>query len=95
MKPKKIEQPVEQPSEKLFAFPITRRAGYIRRVADRMIAKDTSTGSELVMTNEMLKIRRLMKERGFDEAAVLRQLASFEGAVKALIWSEIFPELGA
>lgn len=37
MKPKKIEQPVEQPSAKLFAFPITRRAGYKRRAVTRLL----------------------------------------------------------
>ena len=73
------------PSAEILAFPLTRRAAFIRRHAARMANLRESTAEKHLRTQLDLQAKT-MRKRGIPAPEIELQIQSAEAAIRAELW---------
>jgi hypothetical protein len=88
---KHTEDFLSHPPAVVIPFPQTRRVHAVGRIAERMARAKTLEKGEAVLAGAIRKQRGAMTRKGVASDKVERECARLEIAVRARLWSIIFP----
>jgi hypothetical protein len=75
---------------KALVIPFPRQRTLIKQIAARMAAAHTVEAAERLLQKQSACFGRALRARKVSDAAVIRQLRSFEAAVRTELWRVVF-----
>lgn len=72
----------------ILAFPLARRTAFVRKIADRMLAR-TMPDAEAVLSQELRRQEKVLVRKGLADRDIQRELRSLEAAVRTQVWCRV------